>query len=144
MSIMGAICNAKDLLVGLHDAELKTQLQSLLLDAQGEALELQEQVARLQQENAELRKRMESEEEAKRREREDLYLERGVWWQRGERQTQAYCPGCWVKRQALVPLTDAVVAGRPLGGRCPICKASFSRIYCSGRPNPPALSSEPA
>lgn len=138
MSIRESIGTAVNLLVKVHDADLKAQLQAALLDAQGEALDLQERVALLQEENAELRRRAEARDEAKHLEREVLYLSKGVWWRKDEGACQAYCPSCWAKSKTLVPVSQQFLSALRYGGVCPTCKARFENIYAGAKPNPPA------
>ena len=54
MSIRDSISNVSKLLVKVHDADLKAQLQEALLNAQGEALDLQSKLGETQAENAHL------------------------------------------------------------------------------------------
>ncbi len=132
-----SITNVANLLVNVHDAELKAELQAALIDAQGEALALQERVARLQEKNTELTRCLEARDEAKRLEREVLYLSKGVWWRRDEESFHAYCPSCWAKSQTLIPLTRQYVTFG-YSGLCPTCKARFERVYAGDKPDPPA------
>lgn len=47
MSIKDYLGNIKTLLVNVHDAEVKAEILTALLDAQGEALNLQERFGQL-------------------------------------------------------------------------------------------------
>ena len=58
MSIRESIGAVSTLLIKVHDAGLKAELQAALLSAQGEALDLQERFARLLEENAKLREQL--------------------------------------------------------------------------------------
>ena len=103
MSIRESIGTAVNLLVKVHDANLKAQLQEALLSAQGEALDLQERMARLQDDNVrlsdELRKRDELSGVA-----DQLFYARHAYWRKDETIDSAYCPTCWDTKRFLVRL----------------------------------------
>lgn len=129
MSLKDYFGNIKTLLVRVHDAELKAELQAALLDAQGEALDLQERVARLQEENLEL-----SEQLRERDERsgiaERLYYARHAYWRKDEEACSAYCPTCWDSDHKLLHLMH--VANH--AGYCIVCKKAYHYVYDGPRP----------
>ncbi len=129
MSIKDSIGNVAKLLVKVHDADLKAQLQVALLSAQGEALDLQERVARLQEENAQLsdqlRKRDELSDIA-----EQLFYARHAYWRKDEKTCSAYCPTCWGSSHKLIPLMHVADDA----GYCTACDKAYHYVYDGPRP----------
>lgn len=122
MSIRESIGNVTKLLVKVHDAELKAELQEALLNAQGEALDLQERLARFQEENAELREQLRSKSQADKL-AEQLFYARDVYWRKDESIFSAYCPTCWDTKRLLVRLEISDESSW-----CEPCKQNFYQL----------------
>lgn len=133
MGMRESIKNITNLLINVHDADLKAQLQTAVLDAQGEALNLQERLAKLQEENAELRKRAESSDRASELEN-DLYFARNGMWRKSETALSAYCTTCWATKQQLIRLKPGYQQD---GGFCQGCEYVHDGVYANDtRPEP--------
>ena len=130
MSIKDSIGNVAKLLVKVHDADLKAQLQEALLSAQGEGLDLQERVAELQEENARLRGERDARDEVA-KVSEQLFYARNAYWRKDETIDSAYCPTCWDTKRFLVHLTRE----RTTAGLCYSCKSRHHFVYNGPRPN---------
>lgn len=129
MGIIDTVKTAAELAAQIANAELKSALLKSLIDTQNDALALQEQVSTLQKENDNLRASLDDKEESQRFEREELVLARGVWWRRGAKEAQAYCPSCWAKDRLFIPISQLRDTPHLWGGRCPTCNAIFDTIY---------------
>lgn len=129
MSIKDYLGNIKTLLVDIPNADLKAEIQSALIDAQGEALDLQERVALLQEENSKLADQLREKSRTTDLD-EKLYYARNAYWRRDEEIVSAYCPTCWDANRLLMRLDDY---GRNLG-YCHHCKNTFEGVYNVGRP----------
>lgn len=129
MSMRESISNVANLLVKVHDADLKAQLQEALLNAQGEALDLQVQVAQLQEEKAKLAEQL-REKSRTTDLGEKLYYARNGYWRRDETIVSAFCPTCWDAKGLLMRLDD-FGEGR---GVCHHCQECYESVYNGGRP----------
>lgn len=126
---MGALEAIKTLgtrLVDIHDAELKSQLQQMVIEAQGEVLGLQEKVASQRDEIENLKRELQEV-----RDKTDLLaevrFEHNAYWVPSDSEPKAYCVGCVHSRAQLLPLARH---GRgSAGAYCPVCNTKYREVY---------------
>jgi len=111
-----------DLIVKVHDADLKADLQQRILDLQSDCFTLQEKNAGLLEENAKLRGQLQKVEDREKM-LAQLKLERNAYW----KDDTPYCISCVHKQHQLIPLARR--RGQSTEAYCPTCKTPFSNVY---------------
>lgn len=128
MSIIDSFKTASSIVVKVHDADIKAEIQAALLNAQGEALELQARVATLQEENVELHKDIEARKHAADL-ADKVFLARHAIWMKDNSNDAAFCPTCWQTTRKLVSLMKT-----NRSGFCHACKAYHDFVYVGPKP----------
>ena len=120
-----------DLVVQVHDADLKADLQQRILDLQGDCFALQEKNNALLDENNKLKAQLQQVED-NRQLLDGLTLERDVYWKDGI----PYCIACVHRDKQLVPVAPVHVHSLRLKERrpgndaqCPVCGKKYNNVF---------------
>ncbi len=122
MGISDKIKGIGELVVQVHDADLKIALQQRILDLQGDCFELQEKNASLLEENGNLKNEI-HEFIGKKDLLSQLKFERNVYW----KLDIPYCPACFGNNGKLIPLSQ--YSPTETTGDCPSCKYEYAHVF---------------
>lgn len=111
-----------ELVVKIHDGELKSDLQQRILDLQGDCFTLQEKNAALLEENGKFKSNLQNIEH---REQilADVTLARNVYW----KDDNPYCVACAQRDGQLIPLGRRGTHSNT--AICPACKADYLNVF---------------
>ena len=123
MNIIDYLGNMKALVVKVHNAELKHELLTALIEAQS-------QVSDLLKENMKLRAERDAREEVAEI-RKNIFFVRNAYWDKRETIVSCYCQPCWDTKKTLVRLMRC----GDHGGICNSCKTYHPCTFDGPRPN---------